>query len=84
MNPGLPENQFGSCDSDDKIADLVEDEEPEQHVILDGPEFTFARKRSPDLCNLPVSSVGHLLNQPDCNCVANFLAQVKLMRMKFS
>ncbi len=36
VNPGLPEQQFGSFNSDEEVADPVEDE---HHVIFDCPEY---------------------------------------------
>ncbi len=46
MNPGLPEQQFDSFDSDKEVADPVEDE---HCVTFDTPEYTYARKQFLDL-----------------------------------
>ncbi len=81
VNPGLPEQQFDSFDSDEAVADPVEDE---HRVIFDCPEYTYVRRQFPDLFNSPVLSIGHFLNQPDCNRVAKFLTQVKTMRMNLA
>ncbi len=81
VNPGLPDQHFDSFDSDEEVADPVEDE---HHVIFDCPEYTYVRKQFPDLFSSSVYSIGHFLNQPDCNRVAKFLTQVKAMRLNLA
>ncbi len=73
--------KFDSFDSDEKVADPVEDE---HHVIFDCPEYAHARKQFTDLFNGSVVSIGHFLNQPDCNREAKFLTQVRSMRMNLA
>ncbi len=81
MNPDLPEQQFGSFDSNEEVADPVADE---HYVIFDCPEYTYARKQFPDLSNSSIDSIGYFLNQPDCNPVAKLLTQVQTMRMSLA
>ncbi len=79
MNHDFLKQQYDSFDSDEEVADPLKDE---QHVIFDCPEYTYAIKQFSDLFNSSVVMVGHFLNQPDCNCVAKLLTQVRKMRRK--
>ncbi len=69
------------CSTSSTIIYPVEDE---HHVIFDCPEYTYVRKQFPDLFSSSVYSIGHFLNQPDCNRVAKFLTQVKAMRLNLA
>ncbi len=81
VTPGLPEQQFDSIDSDEEVADPVEDE---HHVIFDCFVYTYARKQFADLSNISLVLKGHFHNQPDCNRVAEFFSQVKTKRMNLA
>ncbi len=69
VDPGLPKQQLDSFDSNEEVADFVEDE---HH------EYTYALKQFTYLFNGSVVSIGHFFNQPDCNRVAKFLTHMNL------
>ncbi len=74
--PGHPGIQFDSLHSDEEAADPVEDE---HRVIFACPECTHAEQRFLDLFQSSVVSVDQFLNLPDCDHVAIFHTQVKIM-----
>ena len=78
VNPGLDAAQFDSFDSDDEAADPIEDE---HHAIFACSGYVYARQLFQDLFSEPISTVGQLLSQPNCNSVAKFLTWIRHMRL---
>ena len=77
-NPGLAPENFDSFDTDDESSHPVEDE---HHVILECSGYAYARELFPDIFQSHISTVGHLLNQPQCNSMTKFLIWIKMLRI---
>ena len=78
INPDLAPEYFDSFDSDDESSDPVE---AEHHAISDCSGNAYARELVPDLFHSHISTVSHLLNQPQCNRMAEFLTWIRMLRM---
>ena len=78
INPGLPPEQFDAFDSDDDSSDPIEDE---HHAIFDCSGYADAREHFCDLFQSHITTVGHFLNQPQCNRLAKFLNWIRMLRM---
>lgn len=81
VNPGLPEAEFDSFDSDEEGADPIEDE---HHMIFDCSGYSYARDLFKDLFAQNVVTVGQFLNQPNHHRLAKFLTWARMMRMNIA
>ena len=81
VNPGIPEAEFDSFDSDEESADPIEDE---HHMIFDCSGYSYARDLFKDLFAQNVVTVGQILNQPNHHRLAKFLTWARMMRMNIA
>ena len=77
-NPGLPPECWDAFDSDDENSGDVEDE---HHAIFDCPTYVDAREHFQDLLQSHITTVSQFVNQPQCNQLAKFLTEIKMLHM---
>ena len=77
-NPGLPPECWDAFDSDDENSGDVEDE---HHAIFDCSSYVYAREHFQDLFQSHITTVSQFVNQPQCNQLAKFLTEIKILHM---
>ena len=77
-NPGLPPECWDAFDTDDESSGHIEDE---HHAIFDCPAYVYAREHFQDLFHSHITTVSQFLNQPQCNQLAKFLTEIRMLRM---
>ena len=57
------------------------DVEDEHHAIFDCPSYVYAREHFQDLFQSHITTVSQFVNQPQCNQLAKFLTEIKMLHM---
>ena len=75
---GAVKNKCLSSPNDEECSDPIEDE---HHAIFDCSASANAQEQYRDLFQIHITTVGDVLNQPQCNRLAKFLTLFRMLRM---
>ena len=64
--------------TDDESGGHTEDE---HHALFDCSGYVYAREHFQDLFQCHITTVSQFVNQPQCNQLAKFLTEIRMLRM---